>query len=325
VRFVIYGAGGVGGVMGVRLIQHGHDVVFIARGEHLRVMQSEGLKFRSPSEDLTLPVEAVGHPTEVDFGPGDVVLLTMKSQHTQSALLDLRHAAGDDVPVICAQNGVANERAALRLFANVYAMLVILPASHLEPGVVSTQAATATGIVDTGAFPNGIDELIAEVATTLDGSGFSCRADPSVMRWKYAKLLGNLNNALNAVAGTGSDAATEIGRQMRHEALACFEAAGIDCATAQEVRERRDGVMEYAPVAGQERSGSSSWQSLERGTGNIEADYLNGEIVQLGRLHGVPTPVNGVLQCAANELARAGSAPGSISAEELRLQIDTQS
>ena len=50
----------------------------------------------------------------------------------------------------------------------------------------------------------------------------------------------------------------------------------------------------------QSRPGASSWQSLARGTGSIEADYLNGEIVLLGRLHGVATPVNAALQRLAN-------------------------
>ena len=112
-RFVVYGAGAIGGVIGVRLLQAGHDVVLIARGEHLRRMQRDGLRFQSPTEDLTLPVEAVGRPSAVDFDGDEIVLMTMKSQHTHDALLDLRQAAGDQVPVVCAQNGVSNEAAAL--------------------------------------------------------------------------------------------------------------------------------------------------------------------------------------------------------------------
>ncbi len=324
-RVVIYGAGAVGGVIGVRLQQHGHDVVLIARGAHLDAIRARGLTFRSPTEDLTVPMHAVGHPSELDFAADDIVLLTMKSQHTQGALLDLRAAAGAGVPVVCAQNGVANEAMALRLFPDVYAMLVILPASHLEPGVIATEARTTTGILDTGRFPHGVDGRITELAAMVDSSGFSCRADASIMRWKYAKLLSNLGNALDAVAGRQSEAATTIGRLMRQEALACFAAAGIDCATADEMRARRDGVIELGPVAGQDRGGSSSWQSLQRGTGNIEADYLNGEIVELGRLHAVPTPANEVLQRAAHDLATAKAPPGSTSAEDLLRMINAYS
>jgi 2-dehydropantoate 2-reductase len=70
-------------------------------------------------------------------------------------------------------------------------------------------------------------------------------------------------------------------------------------------------------VAGERRGGGSTWQSLARGTGETEADYLNGEIVLLGRVHGVPTPVNELLQQLARELATSGAAPGSVDPDDL--------
>ena len=65
------------------------------------------------------------------------------------------------------------------------------------------------------------------------------------------------------------------------------------------------------------RGGGSSWQSLQRGTGTIETNYLNGEIVLLGRLHDVPTPVNALLQRVANDAARRKLPPGSMLASDL--------
>jgi 2-dehydropantoate 2-reductase len=65
------------------------------------------------------------------------------------------------------------------------------------------------------------------------------------------------------------------------------------------------------PIAGAPRDGGSSWQSLARRSGVIEADQLNGEVVLLGRLHGVPTPVNELLRRLAVADARAGAPPGS--------------
>ena len=65
------------------------------------------------------------------------------------------------------------------------------------------------------------------------------------------------------------------------------------------------------------RNLGSSWQSLMRRQGSIETDYLNGEIVFLGRKHGIPTPFNAVLQRVANEMAAARDLPGKYSAEEL--------
>ena len=75
--------------------------------------------------------------------------------------------------------------------------------------------------------------------------------------------------------------------------------------------------MQILPVNGAERVGGSSWQSLTRGTGSIEADFLNGEIILLGREHGVPTPLNEVLQRLANQAARYARAPGSTTPDEV--------
>jgi 2-dehydropantoate 2-reductase len=316
-RYVIYGAGGIGGVIGARLMQHGREVVLIARGAHLEAMQSRGLLFRSPKETVTLDVQAVGHPDQIDFRPDDVVFLTMKAQHCQEALLALRARAGDEVAVVCCQNGVANERMALRLFRHVYAMVVILPASHLAAGEVDTEAVDCGGILDAGCYPDGTDARIEAVMADLEACGFSARADPAVMRQKYAKLLMNVLNALQAICELGPDARDLI-RQLRREALDCYQAAGIDCATAEEVRERRGELLQLAPVAGRDRSGGSSWQSLVRGTGDIEADYLNGEIVLLGRLHGVPTPANRVVQRVANRMACEGAPPASVPLAEIQ-------
>jgi 2-dehydropantoate 2-reductase len=71
------------------------------------------------------------------------------------------------------------------------------------------------------------------------------------------------------------------------------------------------------PVHGSGHANSSSWQSLQRGTGTIETDFLNGEIVLLGRLHGIPTPVNAAVQRLANRIAREHLTPGSL---ELKLR-----
>jgi 2-dehydropantoate 2-reductase len=79
--------------------------------------------------------------------------------------------------------------------------------------------------------------------------------------------------------------------------------------------------MEVGAVAGVTRTGGSSTQSLKRGTGSIETDTLNGEIVLLGRLHGVPTPLNAGLVAVGRELAAKGAQPGSLTETELRQRL----
>lgn len=320
-RFIIYGAGGIGGTIGARLFQHGHEVILIARGGHLRAIQERGLIFKSPHETETLPIPCFGYPSEIRFREGDVVVMTMKSQHTHEALEALRDAAGEDIPVICCQNGVANERMALRIFHRVYGMVVLLPASHMEPGIVQTEAKTTTGILDAGCYPAGTDSIIEEVTRILSASNFEAKPDPNVMRWKYAKLLRNIGNSLQALCEPGEEA-QDISGMMVHEALDCYKATGIDCASRDEVSNRRADHIQTAPVDGKGRAGGSSWQSIARGTGNIEADYLNGEIVLLGKLHGIATPANRVLQQLANKLAKEGDKPGSYSLDHIRQLIN---
>src|SRR5579875_1917744 len=119
-RYIIYGAGAVGGTIAGRLQQAGRNVVMICRGEHLRVVRERGLTLRTPDGDHQLPVPAVGHPNELTFTPDDVVLLTMKANQTSAALDDLEAAGGYDLPIVCCQNGVANETIAARRFRRVY-------------------------------------------------------------------------------------------------------------------------------------------------------------------------------------------------------------
>ncbi len=319
-RIIIYGAGGIGGVIGAQLFQGGVETILIARGDHFQAMRNNGLHYRTPHGDVTLPIAAVDHPSKIDFRDGDAVILTMKSQHTLGALDDLRAAAGDRIPVFCCQNGVANERMAARRFENVNAMMVYLPATALEPGTIVTHASATIGVLDASVYPTGSNKVVEAVTGALNSVNFSARPNPTVMRFKYGKLIMNLNNALTAISPPG-DAAKDIRAQMRGEAEACFKAAGIDCASPEEEKARRGDLMKSGTVPGQDRVAGSSWQSLERGTGNIEADFLNGEIVLLGRLHHIPTPANLVLQRLANDLAANRGKPQSMPLAEVQRRI----
>jgi len=322
-RFVILGAGGIGGTIGARLHLAGEAVALIARGEHGRALQRDGMHFLTPRAEQHLAIPTVLEPGALDWTTEDVVLLCVKSQQSVAALDALRSAAGDRVPVVCVQNGVANETMALRRFANVYAMVVILPAAHLSPGAVLTYAEAPGGVLDVGRFPSGVDACCTAIAAALTRAGFSCEPDPAVMRQKYAKLLMNLNNALQAACEMG-DGAREIAAQLRSEALACYAAAGIDCADARETGARRSAGLRYQDIPGHPRHGGSSWQSVARGTGDIEADYLNGEIVLLGRRYGVPTPANVVVQRLGNLMAQRRLPPGHFDIAEVRAMVEAE-
>ncbi|MDQ1459190.1 MAG: 2-dehydropantoate 2-reductase [Actinomycetota bacterium] len=315
-RIVVFGAGAVGGVIAGRLFEHGNDVIAIARGAHFEAMRDHGMRLVDPDHKVTLPVPVVDDPAHVDWRPDDVVVITTKTQDSTGALDALVAAAGTQVPIVCAQNGVANERIALRRFEHVYAICVMLPAEHLEPGVVAASSAPVSGLLDIGRYPAGTDEVATSVAAALSGATFESTPRPDIMRWKYRKLLMNLANAVEALCAPGDDA-IELGRRARREGSAVLRAAGIDVASIEEDRERRGDRLTPRLA----RGGGSTWQSLRRATGSLETDYLNGEIALLARLHGVACPANELLQTTANDAARRGLAPGSVRASDLLAQL----
>ncbi len=319
-RHVIYGPGAVGGVIAGGLARGGHEVALVARGDHLTALRDRGLTFHHHGGTDVFRLPAVEHPGELDLTADDVVILAMKTQHTEAALDVLAGAAPPDLAVVCAQNGVENERLALRRFARVYGIAVLLPGTHLEPGVVAGTGAPMFGVLDVGRYPTGTDTTAVELAAALTDGNFRSEASPAIMRHKYAKLRVNTGNAVDAACGRQSRQ-SEVVKRAAAEALRVFAAAGIDVAGRDEVAARREGFT-TPELEGRPRAGSSSWQSLARGAGSIEADYLNGEIVLLGRQHGIPTPVNETLRRLANRLAATGQAPGSMTVAEVEALVD---
>lgn len=317
---VIYGAGAIGGVLGARLADAGHDVTLIARGAHLDAIRRHGLRLESPERTTTLTIAAVESPHVLAIDTDDVVVLAMKSQDTAAALAELRSVADRATPVVCAQNGVANEPAALRLFEHVYGVCVMSPTAHLEPGVVQSHSAPIPGLLDLGRYPHGVDTAAVRIAAAFVSAGFVSEPRPDIMRWKYRKLIMNLGNAVQAVCGSGDGVQTLLD-QVRAEGEACLRAAGIDVIPERDDRARRGDLLQVHDLDGRERGGGSSWQSLRRSTGTIEADYLNGEIVLLGREHGVPAPANELVRQYATALARERRPPGSVPARELLDQL----
>jgi 2-dehydropantoate 2-reductase len=279
-------------------------------------MQRTGLRVVDPEHDVTLPVPALGHPADAKLTSDDVIVLAMKTQDTADALDELAAVAPGDLAIVCAQNGVENERLALRRFAHVYAMCVMLPAAHLEPGIIEISSTPVTGLLDLGCYPSGVDDRARAIASVLESSTFESVPRADVMRWKYTKLLMNLGNAVEALCAP-DEHASELARRARSEGAATLRAAHIDAASREEDQERRANRLTPKPIGGAPRGGGSTWQSLRRGTGRIETDYLNGEIVLIGRQHGVPTPVNALLQRLANDAARLGTPPAQTRAEDV--------
>jgi 2-dehydropantoate 2-reductase len=274
-RYILYGAGAIGGSLGAALFEAGRDVVLIARGEHGRAIAAHGLRFGTPGggwRNLAIPV--VEHPRELAFGAHDIVVLSMQTQDTTSALEALALVAPPDIAVACAQNGVANERIALRRFESVHGLCVRMPSVYLEPGAVAAHAAPAFGVVDVGRYPHGSDDVDRTIALDLGAAQIQSVVRDDIMAQKYEKLSWNVTNPLEAAIGRGAHD-TELSRRAQAEALAVFAASGIS------VSGERVAVVHAnrPPVDGTPYAGNSAFQSLARGLGRHEADYLNGEIV----------------------------------------------
>lgn len=330
-RYVILGAGSVGGTIGGALAAAGHEVVLVARGAHLEALRASGLRLVTPRRTLRPSVRSVGGPDELSLTEDDVLILAVKSQDTlplveqwsRQSVRPSGTSAGEALPLICAQNGVANELAALRYFERVYGVCTWLPATLAEPGVIVAEGAPGFGVLDVGRVGNlsNADRTTADAdalafADDLTEAGFAAYATSDVMPWKYGKLLRNLSNAIQAACGTtSSPAAVELARLAEAEGEAVYWAAGITAINLEAAYAERGDDVHVAEVAGYPRGGGSTWQSLKRGLTTVEVDYLNGEIVALGRLHGIPCPVNECLRQVVNSLAGSGSQPGGFSPE----------
>jgi 2-dehydropantoate 2-reductase len=148
-------------------------------------------------------------------------------------------------------------------------------------------------------------------------ANFDVPTPADVMAWKYRKLISNIGNVFQALVARNGDwrplvAAAEA------EARRVLDAVGITYVSEAEEAAARDAGFTMKPVPGvPESTGGSTWQSLQRGTGNVETDYLNGEIVMIAHQAGLEAPINQRLAMLGRRAAATGAKPGDISAGEL--------
>lgn len=319
-RFIIYGIGAVGGTLSVCFSRAGYEVIGIARGQQLDAIRTAGLKLRTPEGDATVKFPTVAHPSEIDFQPDDMILLTMKTQHTEDALHALRAAGVRDQAIACIQNGVANERLAARYFDNVLGVAVMMPSTYLIAGEVVAIGTPKRGLFEVGCYPNGLSAAVEILYDALNASEFAAFQHTDVMRAKHGKLLTNLGNGIDSVLGAIA-ADSHYMNRARQEGLAVYEKAGILFDDVGGENPRYKNLMKDGEVPGAPRIGSSAAQSLARGAGSIETDYLNGEIALLGRLFGVPTPVNACFAALAADLSSRGVQPGSMTPNQVDVEL----
>ena len=320
-RFIVYGAGAIGGIIGGHLFRTGHEVVLVGNGKHVDTINANGLRLLTPADTYILRIPACKRAEELTpFRDDEVVVLTAKSQHTILCLGQLKNAGAErSLPIFCAQNSIVNEPAATRVFDNVYGVMINLPGIFLNAGEVVNPITGNAGFIEVGCYPRGSDELTEKVASALNIAGFVCRVNDWVMKAKAAKSMLNLGNSLEAITDGRGNGDAFI-RAARKEAEAVWNLAGIEWEDFEKYEARVKTIRGTNKMPkgweGQNKR-SSTWQSLTKGTGNIEAEFLNGDIVKLGRFLKIETPYNEILWKVAEAMAAKDEKPGRYSAEEL--------
>lgn len=332
-RYVIFGAGAIGSAMAGLLARAGSRVVCVARPAYAEAL-TRGIVIKENGEELTTRVDAVSAARELSPESGDVAFITTKSQATEEAADQLLESYDSELPVVCLQNGVRNEEIASRRFRRVYAGLVFLSAVQLDPSVIALPQGRSVAI---GCYPSGVDALVQDLCDDLTRARFDVMASAHVMSMKWGKLVANLNNATTTITGywleraMSDPAMRTLMLAVREEGLSVLDAAGIAVEPPTNepspirIREMTEKLRQapkhpYDPnkVTNGPRTYSSMWQDLHLGRKAHEAEFLNGDIVELGQRLGIPTPFNSTLLEIVNRMFREGLGPGLYSPDELR-------
>ena len=289
-KVAVMGAGAVGCYYGAMLARAGHEVVLIARPQHVEAIARNGLRLETAHFDESVRLAASPDASAVQGA--DVVLFCVKSTDTESAGASVRPFLKADALVLCLQNGVDN---ADRLQAvlpqhDVAAAVVYVATEMAGPGHVKHNGRGELVLAPSRAASVSSEAL----AKALVAAGVLTEISRNVRGALWAKLT--LNCAYNAVsaitqlpygktvAGAGIDAVT---RDLVAECLAVAAAEGVEMPGDIDAAVRKIAETMQSQY-------SSTAQDLARGK-RTEIDYLNGFIVRRGEVLGVHTPANRVM------------------------------
>jgi len=287
-RFVVVGAGGVGGYFGARLVRAGQDVTFVARGAHLDALQRHGLRVRSSVEgEYTVAVRAV--EKVAGLSSADAVLLCVKSFDTEPALESLRPVIATETAVLSLQNGVDNEEKVDAALGPGHALggAAYVFAALESPGVI---AHTFGGRIVFGEL-DGRPTLRAErLRHAFADAGIPAELSSDIRRVLWEKYL-----MISAQAGMTALTRCPIGvirdtpetwrmYRMIVEELAALGRAAAVALPPDAVETVIGQASRLAP-----HLYSSLHHDLTQGK-RLELEALHGHAVRLGERFGVPTP-----------------------------------
>ena len=303
-KVAIVGAGGVGGYFGGRLAQAGEDVVFIARGEHLRAMQRKGLRVDSINGDFRVDrVLATDDPATV--GEVDYILVAVKSWQLPNAIETMRPMVGETTSIVPLLNGVeapdqlTNGFGAERVLGGTCSVISMIAG----PGHVRHAGAQPTikfGELDHRRSERG--ERLRNAFSRTEGVQVEVPEDIHVAMW-------NKYMAIAPWGGVGAVTRAPIGViRSLPETRALLEHAMEEIfllARARKVameREAIDRAMAFIDALPYE--GTASMQRDIMAGRPSELDAQNGTVVRLGKEAGVATPVNSMIYSSLLPLER---------------------
>lgn len=293
-RIAIIGVGGVGGYFGGRLAAAGEDVLFVARGAHLKALQTDGLSIESANGALkNLKVNATDDVSK--HGPVDVVILGVKLWDTEAALEQARPLVGPQTAVVSFQNGVESIAQIRKAFGDAAALggTCHIAAVIGRPGVI---AHTGTMARLTFGEPDGdLSPRVEALAAACGKAGFDAVASPDIKRaiWEKFVFLSTLSGmttlARRPIGALRQDAGSwAIFRQALEETCAVARASGAALPPDHGAKAQAFGETLPAEMK------SSMLGDLERGA-RLELPWLSGKVVKLGQQLGVSTPVHATI------------------------------
>jgi len=317
-RFIIYGAGAIGSLMGAYLARSGFESILVGRDKHVNRINNQGLKVITDKGQFTVAIPAISNLSQIKSQPGDVVFITLKSQDTAASLEALSQNLARNIPIFCFQNGIRNESLVKTQFTRVYGGVVFFSGTCLNAGEVSHTRYDKVGF---GVYPEGLDETTQQVYQALSKAGLDPFQHGHIMSVKWSKLAINLSMAINAVTGLSGaetlqdDDARRLISDMTDEGLKVIKAAGIVLADAtgrptlaRHIAGLKSSARSVPAPAIPEglKHRPSIWQDIYLKRGETEIDFLNGEIIQLGKKVHIPTPLNSFIVDLLKELAGKG-------------------
>ena len=286
-KVAVFGAGAVGGYLGIRFAAARADVHLIARGAHLTALREKGLTLITPDGVTTSSVWATDDPAKI--GPVDLVLFCVKSYDTESAAARLGPLIGAETVVLSLQNGIDNEPkiAAAIGEGHVLGGAAYILAAIESPGVVRSGAARiVVGEMRPGP-PSARVQALVDLAQA-GGINASAASDVRVAKWeKYILLVAFSSVSAGTQLPLGdikrSAAAVDMLRAVMGEAWQVGRALGVPL--ADDLVERQTALV----LSQNDNEGTSLRHDLLTGH-RMEVDALQGTLKRLGRETGVSTP-----------------------------------